>query len=436
MNLLLVLWLVLLIIKITLNFFIPFAPDEAYYWVWSLYPGLSYYDHPGMVSWLLHLGHWFSFLPHGERIPAIVLNHCTLLIWFHILHRLWSEDLTWKWFLLFVASPFLGLGSLLVTPDLPLLFFWALSLYFFLELLRRDHWLFAIALGLSLGLGFCSKYHIALFVPSALVYLWMERPRVRIRPGHIALVISTGLAASFPVLYWNSANDWISFRFQLFHGLGKEEWTPHWTTDYVLGQIFIFFPSLFYLYFKGYRFERLRVFFWFSFIPWITFFFTSFRGAVQANWPIISYAPALILVVASHRSWRHLQGVITLWVVLNLALLTAWVFPVSDRLPDKLREVHELRALIPDVSSYEPVYAGSYQIASILWYYSQKPIFKIRDMSRHDFFDSLPQSVPVSPSFYLLREKGEPLPYWLRAREPRTDIVRDFGRYELIQVGP
>ncbi len=436
MNLLFVFWGLLLVFKIILNMFIPLAPDEAYYWVWSHYPAWSYYDHPGMVAWLFWLGKWFSFLPHGERLPAIFLNHCTLLIWFQILKNIWDEDYTWKWLFLFVASPFLGLGSLLVTPDLPLLFFWAFSLYFFLQLLEKDHWFFALMTGLGLGLGFCSKYHIVLFVPSALVYLWAEKKFRRIRISHMAIVVIGGLIASFPVLYWNSQNEWISFLFQLKHGLGKDEWQPHWTSDYILGQVFIFFPTLLFLFFKGYRFVNLRIYFWFALVPWLTFLVTSYRGAVQANWPIISYAPALILVIASQRTYTHLRAVMGLWAALCLTLVIVWIYPVTDEVPPKLKEVHQLRALIPDVSSYEPLYAGSYQIASTLWYYSRTPIFKIRGMSRVDFFDSLDESVPTDATFYLLRADNEPLPDWLLARQQQIDIIRQFGRYDLLKVGP
>jgi hypothetical protein len=30
-------------------------PDEAYYWAWSLKPQLSYFDHPGLIAWVIAL---------------------------------------------------------------------------------------------------------------------------------------------------------------------------------------------------------------------------------------------------------------------------------------------------------------------------------------------------------------------------------------------
>lgn len=37
------------------NFFLPFYPDEAYYWLWSRHLDFSYYDHPPMVAYLIRL---------------------------------------------------------------------------------------------------------------------------------------------------------------------------------------------------------------------------------------------------------------------------------------------------------------------------------------------------------------------------------------------
>lgn len=430
------LWLASLFVKIILNTLIPLAPDEAYYWVWSIFPHLSYFDHPGMVAWLFWLGQGFSFLPQGERIPGILLNHLGVLIWLKILIDLWSDDLTEKWIVLFFASPFLGLGSILLTPDSPLLFFWVLSLFALMRLLARDHWVYAVLLGVALGLGFCSKYHIVLFVPSLLVYLTVEKKWQSVRKSNVALVIVFGFLASLPVLIWNSQNQWASFAFQIRHGLGQDSWQPHWTSDYFLGQLFIFFPLTFYYFFRGYHLKQLRLFFWFALVPWVTFFFTSFRGAVQANWPIISYAPALIVAVGAHKKWLQFKFVAGLWILINFLLLIVWIFPVSDKLPRKLTEVHQLREALWDATSHQPLYGGSYQIASILWYYSGQPVYKLRDMSRTDFFDLLPYSVPSEASFFVLREKSQNLPDWLAARGPRTETVKNYGRYELIKVSP
>lgn len=428
-------WGLSLVFKICLSSFVPLAPDEAYYWVWSHHLSLSYLDHPGMVAWLFYLGQFFSFIPHGERLPTILMGHLTLLVWIFICRRLWTENLTWRWLITYLGIPFLGLGSILVTPDVPVLFFWSLSFLLLLHWLEEPKTQTSIFLGLSLGLGFCSKYHMVLFVLGFLVYLWREKPKLSKNHGQgFAIVFLFGLVASSPVLIWNYQNHWESFKFQINHGLGKNDWKPHWTGDYLLGQLLLLSPVLWWLYFKAYRFRSLRLYFWISAVPWFFFFLSSFRGAVQANWPIVSLAPALILAVASHKSWKLLKSVVFFYLLCSTLVLSLWVYPWLQQAPDKLTEVHALRESMVKALPYQPLYGGSYQIASILWYYSGRPVYKLRSMSRRDQFDYMNESLPQEDPFFVLREKNEPLPDWLRKLKAPSMVILDLGRYEVVKV--
>lgn len=426
-----------LVLKLCLNAFVPFAPDESYYWVWSHFLDLSYMDHPGMVAWLFYLGKAFSFIPHGERIPTILMGHLTLLIWILIARDLWSQTLTWRWLISYLAIPFLGLGSLLVTPDVPVLFFWSLSFLLLLNWLAKPQPITSIFLGISLGLGFCSKYHMVLFVLGFLVFLWREKPKIT--KSHLTsslLVFLSGLIACSPVLIWNFNNDFDSFRFQIRHGLGKDTWKPHWTSDYLLGQFLLFSPVFWWLYLKGSRFLSLRLFFWMSLVPWVFFFFSSFRGAVQANWPIVSLAPALFLVLAAHQNWKLIKGIVFFYLFAAAFVLSLWVYPWLEKAPDKLTEVHKIRALQSKVLPYQPLYGGSYQIASTLWYYSKRPVYKLRAMSRPDQFDYWEGSLPKESPFFVVREKNEPLPEWLQKLKAPNMVILDLGSYELVKVSP
>lgn len=432
------LWMILglsLVLKLCLNAFIPLAPDEAYYWTWSFYPALSYLDHPGMVGWLFYLGNFFNFIPYGVRIPNILLGHLTLLVWIIIVRKLWSPELTWRFLLLYLAIPFLGLGSILVTPDVPVLFFWSLSFLFLLYWLKNPSLLISLLLGLCLGLGFCSKYHMVLFVLSFGIFVWREKPTLtRQHLLSFVPIFLLGLIASMPVLIWNFQNDWASFRFQINHGLGRSEWRPHWTGDYLAGQFLLFSPVLWFLYLKGARYRSLRLFFWMSLVPWVFFFLSSFRGAVQANWPIVSLAPALILATGAHQSWRLLKIVIGIYLAAAGVVLSLWIYPWAKDAPDKLTEVHQIREAMTKVLPYQPLYGGSYQIASVLWYYSGKPVFKVREMSRVDEFDRRAGSTPNESHFFVMREKNEPLPVWLTKLNAKSLIIMDLGRYELVRV--
>ncbi|MGZ5279436.1 MAG: glycosyltransferase family 39 protein, partial [Pseudobdellovibrionaceae bacterium] len=241
-------WLFTLLLKLLAAALIPLSTDEAYYWVWSLHPQLSYYDHPPAVSWLFWLGHAFEFLGHAVRWPAVVLGHCTLLVWFLTWRLLFKDQLEEKkfswWMTLALCSPLLGFGSIIVTPDLPVLFFWSLSLYFLLRVFKfqtaRDY----IWLGVSLGLGFCSKYHIVLFVPFVFLFILFEKQWSQIRWKYVGLTVLFGLLFCSPVLIWNYLNDFASFKFQMKHGLSRPDYKFYWTWTYVLAQTLVLFPTV------------------------------------------------------------------------------------------------------------------------------------------------------------------------------------------------
>ena len=60
---------------------INLTPQEAYYWVWSLHPDLSYFDHPPMVAYSIRLFtiFWGDTI-YGIRLPAILYGAGTTMI--------------------------------------------------------------------------------------------------------------------------------------------------------------------------------------------------------------------------------------------------------------------------------------------------------------------------------------------------------------------
>jgi len=54
--------------------------DEAYYWVYSRYPGWGYFDHPPMIALLIKMG--YAIFPNelGVRLFPLLLNIGTLVI--------------------------------------------------------------------------------------------------------------------------------------------------------------------------------------------------------------------------------------------------------------------------------------------------------------------------------------------------------------------
>ncbi|MGE0762800.1 MAG: ArnT family glycosyltransferase [Bdellovibrionales bacterium] len=400
-------WWSALAIKLLLAAWIPLTPDEAYYWVWSQYPSLSYFDHPPAVAWLMTLG---DFLPTwAVRWPAVALAHTSLWFWARLTANFLNPTQQLVWLCLALLMPLTGLGSLIVTPDLPLMFCWSLALWTFSSLLQQTTWRSAILFGCALGLGVLSKYHVALLGPICL-YLWWSHSKRPALKRWLPLTILFAILISSPVWIWNIQNDWASFRFQLDHGLGSHVWKPFWTRDYILAQIGLLFPTIVWLALKSRAPLELRVAAWF---PLIFFLLTTFRGYAEANWPIVAHPLILALAVAS---WpTHRRALLTtgatwgavLLVLLGLVALPTWPMWVQKT---KLRDLRQFDSLAKATQEMSPLYARSYQMAAALSFKQQRPVYKLRGLNRHDFFDSLVQSIPNESRIFLAVEKSDALP--------------------------
>ena len=109
---------------------IDLSPQEAYYWNYAKHPALSYYDHPPMVAWVISAGQLLlGKTESGVRIGGFLLT--LLSTWLlYALGKLWFGRRTGLWAaLLFQLAPAYFVYGVLITPDVPLNFFWLLTLY-------------------------------------------------------------------------------------------------------------------------------------------------------------------------------------------------------------------------------------------------------------------------------------------------------------------
>lgn len=420
-------WIISLLFKIGLAAILPLSADESYYWVWSHHPQLSYFDHPPFVSWLFYLGHWLE--PWGQllRLPTVLLGHLTFLVWFLILKPRFPWDNFKYWYALAFFSPLVGFGSMVGTPDVPLMLFWSLAIYFFQRCLYNQKAQDYFLLGAALGLGFCSKYHIVLFVPFILLFLLVEKRWREVSIKNLGLTFVSGLIFSLPVIIWNIQNDFSSFRFQIDHGFGKPDWTPDWTIGYLIAEILLVFPLVLY------AALRARVPREFKFLPYLAwgpllfFFFSSFRGTVELNWPNTAFPVVFALVLFNARVQKTAFWTTAFWISFyTFGLSAALFFPKNNPIAKPFREQFRFRPLAQVQKEFQPLYAGTYQIASTIWYENKVPIYKLRNMSRYDFYDTLPQSLPQEDSFYLVQENWSSIPDWVQKAGYKTSVVKEI----------
>lgn len=199
---------------------IDLAPDEAHYWEWSRRLDWSYYSKGPMVAYLIavstRLGGSTEFF---VRLPAVLLALGTVIIIYSLTRALLASERAA--FLAIVIAAFIPLfsaGSVLMTIDAPLMFFWAVGILAFWEAnqsrdVRRGGRGWWILLGLALGLGLLSKYTMALFVPCALLYLvFFSNPPAPLRWREIYVAVLIAGILFTPVLIWNAQHQWVSLR--------------------------------------------------------------------------------------------------------------------------------------------------------------------------------------------------------------------------------
>lgn len=399
-------WTVLVgLLKLVLGVILPLTADESYYWVWSQHLDFGYFDHPPMVAWLFGLGSLLH-LHDGVRIPAILIGHLTILIWAVILSGFLPPKKRLLWLGLFVMCPLTGFGGIIVTPDLPLILFWSLSLLFLQRILRGGKDSDFAGLGIALGLGFCSKYQIVLLPLSLLTLVGVAEVRRSLLRAPLLLTYLCGLLASAPVLGWNAQHQWASFAFQIAHGFSAEKFSWRWPVEYLAGETLLIFPTVLWaarkIQTQGKPLVLLLAVS--GFLPVLFFAISSLRAPTELNWPAMGF-PAIFAVAAIGISRRQFLSQFIFWIMIELGIVASVFLPLGFHVADRLVETSKYAVLRALPGARSPLFASTYQMASSLWFTSQIPVYKLRGMSRSDMFDRWEGSQAPHGRFYLLREE-------------------------------
>lgn len=420
-------WWLSLAIKLALAAAIPLLSDEAYYWVWSHDLQLSYFDHPPVVAWLFWLGHPLEGFGQAIRWPAVILAHASLLMWPRILGREFGSEALKVWIFLCLLNPMTGLGSIVVTPDLPLIFSWSLALYFYSSSRQTDAVAPHAGLGFALGLGFISKYNMVIFGALMLWDYTMNSLWSKTRVRNLLVTILIGMIVATPVWVWNYQHNFDSFLFQTRHGLGGSTFNIMNALNYCGEQVMILFPTValaLLLSRSGREPKWLSV--WAA-GPLIFFLISSLRGRVEANWPLVAYPSMLALAAVRYKDSRWLKRTGWLWLGAALVVVSQVLWPWIPMNPEKLKtnEFVVYDHLIPTAEEYQPFFASSFQMAATLTYKMKTPIYKLNGVNRQDYYDYKKEARPDGEYFYLAARYHDTLPQWVHENYEKIHI-KDF----------
>jgi 4-amino-4-deoxy-L-arabinose transferase-like glycosyltransferase len=308
---------VLTLVRLWVAAVTPLAPDEAYYWIWSRALAPGYLDHPPMVALWIWAG---TALAGAGSIGVRLLGPFSAAFGSWLLYdageRLFpGRGVGVSAAALLNATLALGAGAVTMTPDTPLLLFWAATLWAAARLVAGGNPAWWLAAGAFAGLALLSKY-TAVFLPvGLLLFALLAVPRWWRRPEpFLGALLAAALFA--PVVVWNADHDWIGF---LRQGGRVADWRPAralgFLAELVGGQVGLATPLVFVLFAAGIAAAvrdaiRGRQPTWVllaavSVPPLLVFSQHALGDRVQGNWPVILYPGAALAAGAlSGQIWR------------------------------------------------------------------------------------------------------------------------------------
>ncbi|MGC3965595.1 MAG: glycosyltransferase family 39 protein [Rhodocyclaceae bacterium] len=282
--------------------------DEAQYWTWAQQLDWGYYSKPPVIAWLIGLTTaLFGDGPLAVKLPSLILYPATSWLIFRLGTRLFDPRVGFRAGIAFSLLPIVSALGLFVSTDAPLMFFWALAMTAFVRALDKNLWRDWLLLGMAVGLGIMSKYTMAAFGASALLYLLVEpsRRRTLANPRLWAAVALAALLVA-PNILWNWSHDFPTLRHtaDITHveGVNDKSGNPG---EFLLAQVGSLGPGLAVAFLCGLiaawrhrREDRMQLLTCFS-VPLLALVFAqAARSEANGNWAAPALYAATLLAVA------------------------------------------------------------------------------------------------------------------------------------------
>ncbi len=318
----------------------PLTFDEAYYWTWSKHLAGGYYDHPPMVALVIRLGTLIAGDTElGVRLVSILLAIPMSYAVYRTAAMLFGgARIGATAAILLNATLMVAVGTMIVTPDAPLLVASSFVLFALAKVLDSGRGAWWLAVGAAVGAALLSKYTALFFGPAILIWL-VSVPSLRrwlLNPWpYLGGLVALALFA--PVLAWNAEHHWVSFIKQL--GRARvEDFRPAYIGELIPTQIAFATPLVWMLGAMGlYALWRrttaplaARMLINTSFWIIVAYFVGhSLHDRVEANWfapvyPAFAIAAALAVDVAQWQPrGRRIVEVCRRWASASGVLLFA-----------------------------------------------------------------------------------------------------------------
>lgn len=293
--------------------FMGLMPQDAYYYLYGQNLSLSYFDHPGMIGYILR---FFTDI-FGQSIFVVkfadfVITSLTILSFYKLASYFLSKEKLHRAIVLLASTLFVSILSFNSTPDVPLLLFWSVSLICLYKAIFEEKKWFWILGGIAMGLAFNSKYTAILLQIGLIAFLlFSNKYRKLLLSPWVWISLLLSVAITFPVWYWNYQNNFASFAFQSSQrtsSITEFKISPKKFFGAIGHQLFLLLPVLFlifitftYKYIKRallqFKIPQAKTLFLLAFfIPtFVGFFSLTPIYWVKLNWMMPSYITGIIL---------------------------------------------------------------------------------------------------------------------------------------------
>jgi undecaprenyl-diphosphatase len=243
-----------------------------------------------------------------------------------------------------------------------------------------------------------SKYNGILLLVSLFLFLFLSKEKRKyLLSSKPYLTFFVSILIFLPVIIWNYNHNWVSFKFQFFHGIPNTNGNFNNIISYFLGQagamglfLGIIGVILPYIYIFSSSIEK-KFLATFSLVPITIFAITSYKSLAEMNWPVCAYPTisvlASIFFITKKSKLKNfylkLSASFSIFLVLLLYLhATFRIVPLEKFnrmwvLTDPTNWFYgwkEFAMFLDSQKIDKPIVSTTLQLISELKYYSQKPV--------------------------------------------------------------
>jgi hypothetical protein len=331
--------------------------DEAQYWLWSRSFDWGYFTKPPLVAWVIAATTTlFGDAEWAVRLGAPVAHAVAATAVFLLGRGAYGA---WPGFwagLGWLVLPGVFFSSNIISTDALLLPLWAIALFAMWRLMNTRAWIWAIVVGVAVGLGLLAKYAMLyFFLCTALAAWWMPPMRAALAKGRGILAALIALAILAPNIAWNVQNGFATARHTASNArLDSELFNLDELFEFLAGQLLVFGPVIFFvliwLLWRSWRrssgLQDQDKFLLAYILPPLAFVsLIAFVSRANANWAAVAF-PAIVVwvtgaLIATRGGKRVLGAALTANIALGAVLLVGPFDPVFS---NQFKNVRNARA--------------------------------------------------------------------------------------------